>query len=87
MLVISSDYYNQATEDIVVLAITSKLKSLDYSVIIGSKDLTEGELKVTSEIRADKIYTLSTSIVRKKFGQVNIEIMEGVRGKINELIK
>lgn len=59
VLVISSDSYNQLTEDIVVLAITSQLKDLDYSVIIESKDLTEGELKVTSEIRADKVYTLS----------------------------
>jgi len=41
------------TEDIVALAITSKIKDLAYSVVIESKDLTEGELKVTSEIRAD----------------------------------
>lgn len=87
VLVISSDSYNQWAEDIVVLAITSKLKDLDYSVIIESKDLTEGELKVASEIRADKVYTLSKKIVRKKFGRVNTEILEGVRVKINELIK
>lgn len=87
VLIISSDSYNEMTEDIVVLAITSKLKDLAYSVVIESKDLTEGELKVTSEIRADKVYTLSKNIVRKKFGQVNTEILEDVRVKINELIK
>lgn len=48
-----------------------------------SKDLIEGEVKVTSEIKANKIYTLSKRIV---FEQVNTEIMEDVRGKINELI-
>lgn len=87
VLVISSDIYNKMTEDIVVVAITSQLKELDYSVVIESKDLTEGELKVTSAIRADKVYTLSKNIVRKKFGQVNSEILEGVRTKLNELIK
>ncbi|WP_420828007.1 type II toxin-antitoxin system PemK/MazF family toxin [Metabacillus crassostreae] len=71
----------------VVVAITSQLRILDYSVIIDSKDLSDGELKVKSAIRADKVYTLSKEIVRKKFGQVNIDVMEHVRNKINELIK
>src|SRR5690625_2935013 len=87
VLIISKDGYNKANEDIVVLAITSKLKGLAYSVIIESKDLTEGELKVTSEIRADKVYTLSKSIVRKKFGRVNNGVLKAVRVKIKELVK
>ncbi|HHW36473.1 MAG TPA: type II toxin-antitoxin system PemK/MazF family toxin [Bacillales bacterium] len=66
VLVISNDNYNKMTEDIVVVAITSQLKDLDYSVVIESKDLNEGELKVTSAVRADKVYTLSKDIVRKK---------------------
>ena len=37
------------TEDIIVVAITSQLKDLDYSVVIESKDLTEGILKVTRQ--------------------------------------
>ena len=86
VLIISNDTYNELTEDIVVLAITSKIKDLAYSVGIESKDLTEGELKVSSEIRADKIYTLSKKIVKKKFGKVNSEILERVQLKINELI-
>ncbi|AIF42893.1 type II toxin-antitoxin system PemK/MazF family toxin [Virgibacillus sp. SK37] len=87
VLIISSNSYNELTEDIVVLAITSKIKDLAYSVVIESKDLTEGELKVTSEIRADKVYTLSKNIVKKKFGQVKTGILESVRVKITELIK
>jgi mRNA interferase MazF len=87
VLVLSSNSYNKMTEDIVAVAITSQLRDLDYSVVIKSEDLKEGELKVTSAIRADKVYTLSKDIVRKKFGQVNSSVLEGVRSKINELIK
>lgn len=87
VLIISANDYNQSNEDIIVLAITSKLKQLDYSIIIQSKDLIEGELKLISEIRADKVYTLSKNIVRKKFGKVDTEILEAVRRKINKLIK
>ena len=86
VLIISSDSYNRLTEDIVVVAITSQLKNLDYSVVIELKDLNEGKLKVTSAVRADKVYTLSKNIISKKFGQVNLEVLEGVRTKINELI-
>jgi len=86
VLIISNDYYNIMTEDIVVVAITSQLKDLDYSVVIEPKDLDEGQLKVTSAIRADKIYTLSKDIIRKKFGQVNIRILEDVQTKVKNLI-
>ncbi|WP_240473265.1 MULTISPECIES: type II toxin-antitoxin system PemK/MazF family toxin [Bacillaceae] len=86
VLIISNDSYNNFTEDIIVVAITSKLKDLDYSVIIDSADLTEGILKITSSIRADKVYTLAKNIVVKKFGQVKPEILEDVRTKINVLI-
>src|SRR5690625_381250 len=87
VLVISKNRYNKMTEDIIVVAITSQIKNLDYSVVIESRDLIEGELKVTSEIRADKIYTLSKDIVRKRFGKVNTEVLAVVRSKMKELIK
>ncbi|MBM7569953.1 mRNA interferase MazF [Aquibacillus albus] len=87
VLVISSDSYNEMTEDIVVLAITSQLRNLDYSVVIESTDLKDGELKVASAIRGDKIYTLSKGIVRKKFGQVHSKVLENIRAKVNDLMK
>jgi mRNA interferase MazF len=86
VLIISNNNYNEMTEDIVVVAITSQLKGLDYSVVIDSEDLNEGELKVISAIRTDKIYTLSKNIVTKKFGHVNSEVLESVRKKIDEII-
>ncbi|NLM03776.1 MAG: type II toxin-antitoxin system PemK/MazF family toxin, partial [Clostridiales bacterium] len=46
-----------------------------------------GNLKVDSCIRVDKIYTLAQNIVIKKFGEVNDDIMNEVKNKINELIK
>ncbi|MDQ0157825.1 type II toxin-antitoxin system PemK/MazF family toxin [Robertmurraya andreesenii] len=70
ILIISNDNYNRMTEDIVVVAITSHLTDLDYSVIIESKDLNESELKVTSAVRADKVYTLSKSIIKKSLGML-----------------
>lgn len=75
------------TEDILVVAITSQLINLDYSVVINEEDLDEGALKVKSAVRADKIYTLSKGIIRKRFGKVNTEVLNSVRTKIGHLIK
>ena len=49
-------------------------------------DLSVGELKVDSMIRADKIYTLSQEIILKRFGTVKGYILEKVQNHIRKLI-
>ena len=87
VLVLSNDDYNSKTDDIIVAAITSNLTSRDYSVLITNSDLLEGNLIVDSCIRVDKIYTLAQNIVIKKFGEVNENVMNEVKNKVNGLIK
>ena len=87
VLVLSNDDYNSKTDDIIVAAITSNLTSKDYSVFITNSDLLEGNLIADSCVRVDKIYTLAQNIVIKKFGEVNENVMNEVKNKINELIK
>jgi len=70
VLVISNDDYNNITEDVIVAAITSNLTDKKYAVIITNEDLESGNLKVTSYIRGDKIFTISQTIVMNKFGTV-----------------
>ena len=86
VLVLSNDEYNTKTEDIIVAAITSNITSKEYSILISNKDMQEGNLHVNSCIRVDKIYTLSQSIVIKKFGAVKPEIINNVKEKLRKLI-
>ena len=72
---------------IIVVAITSNITSKDYSIFITNSDLLEGNLKVDSCIRVDKIYTLAQNIVIKKFGEVNENVLNEVKNKINKLIE
>lgn len=87
VLVLSNEDYNCKTEDIIVAAITSNITSKDYSIFITNSDLLEGNLKVDSCIRVDKIYTLAQNIVIKKFGEVNENVLNEVKNKINKLIE
>jgi mRNA interferase MazF len=86
VLVISSDSYNNESEDIIVVAVVSNVTFRGNTIPLTNSDLREGTLKLDSCIRADKIYTLAQRIVMYKFGTVKDHVIQAVREKISELI-
>jgi len=86
VLVLSNNDYNIKTEDIIVAAVTSNITSKDYNILISNKDMQEGNLHVSYCVRVDKIYTLSQSIVIKKFGTVKPEVINNIKEKLSRLI-
>lgn len=87
MIVLSNDIYNRKTQDVLVVGVTSLVQEKEYSVPLRKGDMEEGELLRESEIRADKIYSLSQDIVVKRFGRVREEVFEEVLDKIKDLVK
>lgn len=85
-LVISLKHYNYITDDLIVMAITSNLTDKEYCININNYDMETGDLLTDSQIRVDKIYTLSQSIVLKSIGKVNLGILEVINSKFNEII-
>jgi mRNA interferase MazF len=86
VLIISSDKYNELTDDYIVAAITSNVDDKAYAVTITNDDLSNGKLLRTSCIRADKLYTLSQSIAIRKFGAVKSDLLMSVAEKVNGVI-
>ena len=86
VLVLSKDDYNNVSDDLIVVAITSYIDAKPYIVLLSNDDMVDGTLKVDSCIRADKIYTLSQNIVVKRFGKVESEIIEKTKIKILEVM-
>jgi mRNA interferase MazF len=87
VIVLSNDDYNSKTQDILVVGVTSLIQGKEYSVPLEKEDMEEGELLRESEIRADKIYSLSQEIVVKRFGRIKGEVFREVVDRINDLIK
>jgi mRNA interferase MazF len=87
VIVISNDDYNQKTEDVIVVALTSKPEATTYGFTITSDDLAEGVLKRPSQVRVDKIYTLSQSMSVKTFGRVNENVLERVLELFQKLVE
>lgn len=86
VIVLSNDDYNLKTQDILVVGVTSLIQNKKYSVPLRKEDMEKGELLRDSEIRADKIYSLSQDIVTKRFGRIKEEVFREVVEKINQLI-
>lgn len=87
VLIMSNSIYNTKTEDVLVVAITSNLIEKDFAIMITNEDMLDGELKVDSCIRVDKLYTLSKNIIIKRFGSVTSNIIKETRDMINNFIE
>lgn len=85
VVVISNDKYQQKTHDIVVVAMTSNIREIDYGILITTEDLVQGHLRRPSQIRVDKIYTLAQSIVIKTFGRVNNDTLSQINFLLQKL--
>lgn len=85
VIVISNDAYNRSTTDMIVVAITSNPTLSPYSFTITSSDLQLGMLKRPSTVRADKIYTLSQSLIRRTFGRVNTKAFDLISSFLHKL--
>lgn len=87
VIVISKNEYNQTTQDIVVVALTSNPDATAHGFTITSADLAKGTLKRPSQVRVDKIYTLSQGIVVRTFGRVSRRVLEQISESLQELIE
>jgi mRNA interferase MazF len=88
VLILSSNHYNNITNDLIVVAITSNTNKKTHTIPLMNDNLLEGALPHISCIRADKLYTLSQSIVIRKFGNVKndlfLSVIEQVYGIIHK---
>ena len=87
VIVVSNDSYNQATTDVVVVAMTSTPAHNPYSFTITSADLASGALNHPGTVRVDKIYTLSQGIIVKAFGKVNDATLDRIRRILVDLCR
>jgi mRNA interferase MazF len=85
VIVVSNDAYNQLRQDIIVVAMTSNPLAGKYAFTISSSDLERGTLNRPGQVRVDKLYTLSQSIVVKTFGRVNLATLDHIRSLLRDL--
>ena len=85
VIIISNNTYNQTAPDIVVVALTSRPLKNIFGFTITNEDMENGRLNRPSQVRVDKIYTLSQTIIMKRFGQVNENVLAQIRKLLHNL--
>lgn len=78
VLVLSSDAHNRSSPDVMVAAITSNFAATTAGLIIDTPDMEIGALPHRSLVRADKIYTLSQTLIVKSYGRLNQRALDDV---------
>jgi mRNA-degrading endonuclease toxin of MazEF toxin-antitoxin module len=86
-LVVSNNSYIKASPDVVVCAVTSKLKESKYSVLIENKDLSSGNLPIKSRVRADKIMQIEKELVIRPFAKLENKVFDKIVSKVVDLVK
>ncbi|MBI3842937.1 MAG: type II toxin-antitoxin system PemK/MazF family toxin [Thaumarchaeota archaeon] len=86
-LVLSNNEYNRKFEDFIAVPLTTNLKSRDYSVLVSNRDLESGRLIVDSNIKVDRIFSVSKKLVRMNIGRINRDIHSRIKKIIVELIE
>ncbi len=77
-LVLSSKDHNKAEGDVILCGITSNLRNSPASVLIDQADMAKGKLLKPSRIKAGKLLTVDSSIIRKELGQVKPDVLRRV---------
>ena len=85
-IVVSCDAYNGATDDMIVVTMTSNPAPAPYSFTITSSDLALGRLNRPGTVRVDKIYTLSQTLMVARFGRVNDATLGRIERVLDEVI-
>jgi mRNA interferase MazF len=84
-LVISKEEYNNRSEDIIVLKVTSKGKDYPFDVELSAKDFAGGKLKHESVIQADFPVVIEKRSVSQEIGKISAQKLKEVKQKIKEL--
>ena len=81
-LILSPDSFNEAGEDLVLAAITSRITGDPNAVHLWRGDFAEDELPKSSMVKVTKLFTMHSSLVSKRVSALRFEKMEEVLGSL-----
>jgi len=85
-LIISNDKFNNSQDDVIAVPLTTIIKDVPYSLLIGQKDLISGDLIKPSRIRADKIFSVEKKLIITKVGTIDNKTFEKVKSELLKLL-
>ncbi len=86
VIVISNNKFNQTSEDVLVVGVTSNISKERYNVLLKSKDLEKGSLVTKCCIKCENILKIDKEITIKKIGKIKEETFGLIIKIISDII-
>ena len=87
VIVISNNAFNEHSEDLIVVGVTSNLSKDMYALKLNNKDLEEGKLISECCIKVENILKLDKSLIIKKIGRIKKEKISQITKILDSIIK
>jgi mRNA interferase MazF len=81
-LIVSNDFFNNRSNDFVMLPLTTIIKEQPFSFIIDQNDLESGTLIQRSRIRIDRLFSLQKDKIIMKIGVLNDTLFRKIKFEI-----
>jgi len=85
-LIISPDSVNRFTQDLILAAITSHLTEDEHNIALSETDFLHGKLPKKSVVRLTKMFTMHSSLIRKKIGALKPAKMDEVLSRMRKIL-
>lgn len=87
VIVLSNNEFNQYSEDIIVVGITSNISKDKYSLKLDNKDLEDGKLITNCIIKIENILRLDKNLIIKIIGKIKKEKLEEIIKIFNRIVE
>ena len=87
VIVLGNNEFNEHSEDIIVVGVTSNLSKDKYAIKLDNKDLEEGKLIISCMIKVENILRLDRHLIIKKIGKIKKEKLKEMLSIFNSIIK
>ncbi len=87
VVVVSNNSFNNHSEDILVLGVTSNIKKERYSSILTNEDLEEGKLFTNCMIKVENILRLEKGLIIKKIGKISKNKFEEIMVILDSILR
>jgi len=86
-IVISNNSFNNNSEDILVVGVTSNISKDQYTLSLNNEGLEEGKLITNCCIKVENILKLDKELIIKKIGKIKKEKFTSILDIILKIIK
>ncbi len=86
-IIVSNSAFNQASEDVLLMGMTSNIAKEQHTILVTKKNLEEGTLSDECCIKVENILKLDKSLIIKKIDRVTKETFQQAVAILNTLVK